>query len=109
MAMEGSIDFHDDDSDNEAHQDDVMTFRQPPSFLLGRTKKRDDSTGNDLPCTSPAACPSGCNTPKGPNFSGKRKKRDEVNKIDLAILDELKRDKDGDDEDSHFVKSLIPH
>ena len=43
-----------------------------------------------------------------PNFSGKRRKRDEAqNQVDLAILAELSRDKE-DDEDSLYMKSLIP-
>ena len=119
MSMEASITFHDDDSSNEA-QDNDMTSGQGPRFSE-RTKKR-DATGDagleileelrrdkNAHCTSPAAGPSGyCNTPTGPNFSGKRKKWDEVNKLDQAILDELRREKDEDDEDSHFLKSLIP-
>ena len=43
-----------------------------------------------------------------PNFPGKRRKRDEAqNQVDFAILAELSRDKE-DDEDSLYLKSLVP-
>ena len=60
-----------------------------------------------LYCPSPVD-PSSCySTPKGPNSSGRKRKQDQLNKVDMAILDELKRDHE-DDEDSYFMKSLIP-
>ena len=40
-------------------------------------------------------------------FSGKRKQQEQFNQVDLAILKELNRDHE-DDEDSIFMRSLIP-
>ncbi len=115
--LEGSIDAHDNDQDIETQNDDITPSHiQGPSFSV---KKKDD-TGNaafevleelrndsKVPRTARSASPRGLYvTPTGPNFSGKRKKSDEINKVDQAILDELRKDQD--DEDSHFLKSLIP-
>ena len=59
-------------------------------------------------CSSSAGSVCHISTPVVPNFSGKRRKRDEApNQVDLAILAELSRDNE-DDEDSFYMKSLVP-
>ena len=60
------------------------------------------------PARSPAIGSVGeINTNTKPNFSGKRRKRDEApSPMDMAILAELSREKD--DEDILCVKSLVP-
>ncbi len=45
--------------------------------------------------------------PEGPNCFEKKKKPDDVNKADQAILDDRIR-QNQDDEASHFLKNLIP-
>ena len=73
------------------------------SFKLGY-----DLLPNSPACSSSTGSVGHINTPAAPNVSGKRKERDEPpNHIDLAILAELNKDKD-DDEDSLYMKSLIP-
>ncbi|XP_046851058.1 uncharacterized protein LOC124444477 [Xenia sp. Carnegie-2017] len=68
----------------------------------------DDPKPDSPACSSSASAVSNTEISKAPNFSGKRRKRDEsLNQVDLAILSELNKDKD-DDEDSLFMKCLIP-
>ena len=68
-----------------------------------------DPLPNSPACSSSTGSVGHINTPAAPNVSGKRKERDEPpNHIDLAILAELNKDKDDDDEDSLYMKSLIP-
>ena len=66
-----------------------------------------DELALDLHCHSPVDSSRSYSTSKGQIFSGKRKKQEQLNQVDVAILKELNRDHE-DDEDSLFMKSLIP-